>query len=421
MAQKLALLGGPKAVTKDWAESVRWPIITSEDEKAVLEVLRSGDMSGTDVTKQFEQEFAEYHGVPYALAYCNGTASLLGAMFACGVGAGDEIICPSMTYWASALPCFSLGASVVFADCDPDTLNIKPDDIEHRITPRTKAIMVVHYCAYPAEMDAMMAIAERHGIKVIEDVSHAQGALYKGRLVGTIGHVSAMSLMSQKSLVAGEAGMLITSDKVLWERAVAFGHYARHSELTDPSLTPFKGLPLGGAKHRLNQLASALGRVQLRCYNERIEHVQNAMNYFWDLLEGCPGIKAHRPPKDSGSTMGGWYAAKGLYRADEIGGLDIAKYCEAVSAEGSSAGPGANTPLHLHPVLNDCDIYGHGQPTRNAFSDRDLRQPEGSLPVTESVPTTVFRIPHFRHLHKDIIEEHATAFRKVAENADQLL
>ncbi len=126
MSEKLALLGGPRAVTRDWRENIRWPIITEEDEAAVLEVLRTGDMSGTEVTKLFEAEFSAYYDGAHCLAHCNGTASLLAAMYACGIGMGDEIICPSITYWASSLPCFSLGASVVFADIDPDTLNIDP-------------------------------------------------------------------------------------------------------------------------------------------------------------------------------------------------------------------------------------------------------------------------------------------------------
>ncbi len=189
-------------------------------------------------------------------------------------------------------------------------------------------------------MDEIMAIAKRHGLRVIEDVSHAQGSLYKGRLTGLLGDVGAMSLMSGKSLVAGEAGMLVTRERGIYERAIAFGHYERHADLTEPELIPYKGYPFGGVKHRLNQLASALGRVQLKHYPRRIEEIQRAMNYFWDLLDGCPGINAHRPPKDSGSTMGGWYAAKGLYRPLEIGGLDIAKFCEAVKAEGSDTNPG---------------------------------------------------------------------------------
>ena len=164
--------------------------------------------------------------------------------------------------------------------------------------------------------------------------------------------------------------MLVTRERGIYERAIAFGHYERHADLTEPELIPYKGYPFGGVKHRLNQLASALGRVQLKHYPRRIEEIQRAMNYFWDLLDGCPGINAHRPPKDSGSTMGGWYAAKGLYRPLEIGGLDIAKFCEAVKAEGSDTNPGANSPMHLHPVLNALDVYGHGRPTRLAHTER---------------------------------------------------
>ncbi len=153
---QLAIFGGPKAVQSDPGDMFTWPIITAEDEDAVLEVLRRGAMSGLDVTKEFEREFAEWQGSKYALAFNNGTAALQAAMFGCKVGVGDEIICPSVTYWASALPCFSLGATVVFAEIDPDTLCIDPQDIEARITERTRAIVVVHYLGHPADMDPIM-------------------------------------------------------------------------------------------------------------------------------------------------------------------------------------------------------------------------------------------------------------------------
>ncbi len=381
----LAVLGGPKAVTKDPGDMFTWPIITAEDEQAVLTMLRRGGaMSSTDVTIQLEKEICEYFGVKYALGYCNGTASLLGAMWACGVGIGDEIIVQSPVYWAAALPALSLGATMNFADILGDTLCIDPSDIEHRIGEHTKAIVAVHNCAYPAEMDEIMAIAEKHNIKVIEDVSHAQGGLYKGRMLGTIGHVGAFSMMAGKSLVAGEGGILITNDQSIFERAVAFGHYERtglptmysdgEGQITNPELKKFAGVPLGGYKHRLNQVASSLARVQLKYYPQRIVEIQKAMNRFWDLLEGVPGIKAHRPPADSGSTMGGWYAAKGLYKPEELGGLDIGKFCQAVTAEGFKTRPGINNPLHLHPALHDADVYDQGKPTVIANASRDVRQ-----------------------------------------------
>jgi dTDP-4-amino-4,6-dideoxygalactose transaminase len=420
---RLAILGGEKSVRSDIGDMFTWPIVTEEGENAVLEVLRRGGMSGTDVTQQFEKEFAAWQGSKYALGFNNGTSALLAAMFACGVGVGDEVICPSVTYWASCLPCYSLGATVVFADIDPDTLCIDPNDIAHRITARTKAIIPVHYLGHPADMDPIMDIARSHGVKVIEDVSHAQGGLYKGRKLGCIGDVSACSLMTGKSLAIGEAGMLTTDDLAIWERAVAFGHYERYdSRIVTESLMPYIGLPLGGFKNRMHQLSSAFGRVQLKSYDKQTEEIRKAMNYFWDLLEGVPGLRAHRPPKDSGSTMGGWYAAHGHYVSEELGGLSVTRFAEAIAAEGcEECDAGVNSALHLHPLFNTCDVYGHGKPTRIANSDRDLRQPQGSLPISEGIGARTIGIPWFKHYRPEIIEEYANAYRKASENYRELL
>lgn len=418
----LAFHGGPRAVESDPGDLFRWPLITEEDEQAVLAVLRDGAMSGWTITEQFEEEFAAWHGVRFALGHNTGTAALQAAMFGCGVGHGDEILCPSLTYWASAMPALALGASITFCDVDPTTLTIDPGDIEHRITPRTRAIVVVHYCGHPCDMDPIMEIADRHGVAVIEDVSHAHGGLYKGRLLGTLGDVAAFSCMSGKALAIGEGGVLVTNDARIYQRAVAFGHYERHAAvLQDPELRRLSGIPLGGHKYRMHQLSSAVGRVQLRHYTERMTEIQAAMNEFWDLLEGVPGLRPHRPPRGEASTMGGWYAPHGLYRPEELGGLPVARFCEAVRAEGASASPGANFALHLHPVLNEADVYGHGQPTRNANSERDLRQPPGSLPITEAIQDRVYGIPWFKRHRPRLIAEHALAFRKVAEHADALL
>lgn len=419
----LAIQGGPRTVITDPGDLFTWPIITQEDENAVLDVLRTGDMSGTAVTKEFEKEFAHWMGVKHALGFNNGTGSILAAMFGVGIGVGDEIICPATTYWASAMPAYSLGGTVVFADTDRLTLCIDPKDIERHISERTKAIVVVHYLGHPADMDAIMAIAEKHSLKVIEDVSHAHGALYKGRKVGSIGHVAGYSLMAGKSLVAGEAGMLTTNDTEIYERAVAFGHYERFdASIKTASLQPFAGLPMGGFKHRMHQLSAAVGRVQLRHYDERCVEIRKAMNYFWDLLEGTPGIRAHRVNESTGSTMGGWYAAHGLYRRAELGGLSLSRFCEAVRAEGvAMCSAGCNQPLHQHAVFNTADVYQEGKPTRIAHSSRDLRQPAGSLPIAEIICREVYFIPWFKHYRPALIEENANAFKKVAENADKLL
>ena len=424
-SSNLAARGGRPAVCTPPGDLFAWPIVTGEDEAAVLEVLRSGTMSGTAITKQFEQETAAWMGVRHALAHPNGTAAIKAAYWACGVGAGDEVICPSMTYWASALPALTLGAAVNFADIDSRTLCIDPADIEGRICERTRAIMVVHYAGHPCEMDEVMRIARKHDVKVIEDSSHAQGSLYRGRMCGAIGDIGAFSMMSGKALSIGEGGMIATDDRYLYERCVAYGHYERtglptrwnppDDQITFPDLAEYRGLPLGGYKNRLNQTCAAMGRVQLKAYPARVAEIQRAMNRFWDALQGVPGVRPHRPPQGSGSTMGGWYFPQGLYVEEELGGLSIEDFCRDVRAEGwGGCFPGANFPLHLHPVFHTADLFHQGSPTMVSFGQRDVRQGRGTLPVSESIDRICFSIPWFKHDREEMILEYADAFRKVA-------
>lgn len=421
-SKKLAVLGGKPVWAKENHESFRWPIVTSDDEAAILAVLRRCGMSGTDVTMEFEKHFSEWQGVKYALGSNNGTSALHTAMYGAGLGVGDEIISPSITFWASILQVFSLGATMVFADIDPVTLCLDPNDIEHRITKRTKAIMVVHYLGHPADMDAILKIARKHKLKVIEDVSHAQGGLYKGRKVGSIGDVAGMSLMTGKSFAIGEAGILATDDREIYERSIAFGHYERFGkDIKSRKLKPLVGLPLGGYKYRMHQLSSAMGLVQLKSYDQRCAEIRRSMDYFWSLLDGVPGLRPHRPT-DPNSNMGGYYAPHGHYLPEELGGLSVSRFCEAVAAEGVCAcNPGCNLPLHLHPLLSEGDVYGHGKPTRTANLRRVLKQPKGSLPVSEGIGQRTLSVPWFKHYDPESIERYASAYRKVANQATTLL
>ncbi len=420
---KLALLGGQPAVTGEQKELFHWPIITKRHEEAVLEVLRSGSMSALGVTTEFEEKYAKNLGRKYGLASPNGTASILSGLYGLGVGVGDEVIAPSYTYWASVMQIYNLGATPVFADIDPESLSMDPSDIEHRITPRTKALVVVHLGGYPADMDAIMDIAKRHRIKVLEDCSHAHGALYKGREVGTFGEAAAFSLMSVKSFAIGEGGMLFTDDRRIYERAIMFGHYRKHGKIKLEELKKYIGVPLGGAKNRLNQMSSAIGLVHLEMYPEWMAGIDKAMNYFCDELEGTPGIRPIRPPKGSGSTKGGWYFPLFKYLPEEMEGLSLTRFSDAVKAEGTTCNPGAYSPLHLHPAFTELDIYGHGKPTRIAHyrgDDPDLLLKQ-TLPVTENMNPFVFEVPWFKHFQKKEIDQHILAYRKVVENHQELL
>ena len=420
--EKLALLGGTPVIGAEPPEELfHWPILTPEDEEAALTVIRENKFSGTDITEKFQEEFAAWQGRKYAIAYCNGTMSLTSAMFAIGLGMGDEIICPTKTYWGSVSQAINFGASAVFCNIN-EMLSMDPDDLERCITPKTKAIMVVHYFAYPCDMDPILEIARRHGLKVIEDCSHAQGGLYKGRKLGTFGDVAAMSMMSGKSFAAGELGMLVTDDRRIYERAMAFAHYERNNanyirECED--LKPYYHIALGGAKGRANQLSAALARGQLRHYDERCAEIRRAMNRFWDDLEGVPGIVPIRVDESTGSNMAGWYCPHGAYRPEELGGLPVGKFCEAVRAEsGFSCWDGGNFCLHTHPFFSSFDLYGIGKPSRVAFADRDVRADDEKCRPSES--RWCFSVPWFKKYRPEWIDRYAAAYRKVAENADQL-
>ena len=432
---KLAINGGSPVyeageLQKEHAQ-MRWPIYTQEDEDAIVDVFRRRKMSGSDITRQFENEYAKYIGTEYVLGYCNGTASLQAAMWACGVGAGDEVIAPSLTYWATCASALSLGAAVNFADIDPFTLCLDPKDIEHRIGPRTKAIIVVHYLGYPADMDEIMAIARKHNVKVIEDASHSHGALYKGRMTGSIGDITGQSMMTGKSFAIGEAGVICTNNRSLYERCISYGHYERtgvannfnSSEcfITDPELLHFAGIPIGGRKDRMNQWCSALGLVQLKYFGERIQKIEEAMQYLGDCLDAIPGLRCHRPAKDSGSTKGAWYCSTCHYNPEELDGLPLNRFLAAVQAENSIVRNITNYPLHLHPVFNEADVFNQGKPTAIAFGQRDVRQGKGALPVAEAAPERTFIYPRFTILDKPFINRFVDSLEKVIKNRSELL
>ena len=424
MKKQLALLGGKPIFDhqSEPDELFHWPIITEEDEQNCLDVIRRNKFSGTDITLAFQEEFAAWQGRKYALAFTNGTMSLSAAMFAVGVGMGDEIICPTKTYWGTVSQAINFGASAVFCNIN-ERLSMDPDDLERCIGPRTKAIMVVHYFGYPADMDAIMPIARKHGLKVIEDVSHAHGALYKGRKVGTFGDCAAMSMMSWKAFAAGELGMLVTDDQKIYERALAYGHYERNNpkNITDPKLSKYPHIALGGVKGRANQLCCTLALGQLHHFDERMAEVNKAMQYFCDGIEDIQGLHPIRPEKGSGSTMGAWYLPQGTYRPGELGGLSSGRFAEAVRAEtnGLHCWEGGNFCLHTHEFFKSFDFYGIGKPSRIAFADRDVREMDAACAPSEKMYCV--SLPTFKKYMPEHIDRYIEAYRTVAENYEQLI
>ena len=423
-ADKLAILGGTPVIAKKDEQLFHWPIVNDAMIEAQTKVLLDGNMSGTDIARRFEAEFAKWQQRKYALSHNNGTNALNAAMYGVGLGPGDEIICTSVTYWASCTGALGLGATVVFCDVNPETLQMDPTSLEAHITPRTKAIMVVHYMAYPAPMDEIMAIAKKHGLKVIEDVSHAQGGHYKGKMLGTFGDVAAMSLMSCKSFAIGEGGMLVTDDAEIYKRAIRLGHYDRIIDVcTDEEMEGTKNIPFGGLKNRMHQTAAAIGLEQLKKHDAEIAEIDRAMKYFWKGIEDVKGLRMIYPT-DAGSDKAGWYASRFQYDKNAFGGVSNVTFCEALNAETAGAFSfGCNMPLHLSSVFFDVDVYGHGKPTAAAHLPAGVspRALTGELPNAEKVNGMILGEPWFKHNDPKRIDPFVEAVHKVAAHWQDLL
>lgn len=235
--------------------------------EAVTKVLKSKWLSMGPVTQKFEKEFAEYLGVKHAFAVSNATAALHIAHWVLGIRAGDEVIVPSLTFVATSNSILYCEAKPVFADITSlEDFNISPEDILNKITPKTKAITVVHYGGYPCDMNAIMEIAQDHGLRVIEDAAHAPGAEYKGKKCGTIGDVGCFSFFANKNIATGEGGMIVTNDDNLAEKI----RIMRSHGMTTLTWDRHKGHANSydvvdiGFNYRINEMASALGQVQLR-------------------------------------------------------------------------------------------------------------------------------------------------------------
>lgn len=247
-----------------------WPSFTQEEADAVSSVLLSNKVNywtGTEC-REFEKEFAAWCGTEYAIALGNGTLALDVALKAMGIGAGDDVIVTSRTFLASASAIVTAGANPVFADVDLNSQNISAETIAAALTPATKAIIVVHLAGMPAEMDAIMALAEQHKLWVIEDCAQAHGAKYKGKSVGAIGHVGAWSFCQDKIMTTGgEGGMVTTNDKDLWNKMWSYkDHGKSYDAVYHREHAPgFRWLHESfGTNWRMMEMQAAIGRIQLR-------------------------------------------------------------------------------------------------------------------------------------------------------------
>jgi dTDP-4-amino-4,6-dideoxygalactose transaminase len=257
------------------------PDLGPEEAEAIAEVLKTGILTNGEQTRRFEEEFAQRHGVPHAVAFANGTVALAAMMLALDIGPGDEVIVPSMTFISTATSVLHVGATPVFADICPDTFNLDPDAAEAAITRRTKAIMPVHYAGQPADMHAFAAIGQRHGMLVLEDAAQAHGATFDRRPAGSWGTAGMFSFTPTKNITTGEGGLVTTSDPAIADRMCLLRNHGQTQLYRHEAL---------GYNWRLTEMQAAMGRVQLAKLDSILERKRKNVAWMNQRLADVDGV-----------------------------------------------------------------------------------------------------------------------------------
>ena len=332
-----------------------WPYFEADEIEAAAAVLRSGKVNywtGQE-GRLFETEFARFVGTKYAICVANGTVALELALQALGIGRGDQVITTSRTFIASASCIVMRGARPVCVDVDPDSQNVTRETIRHAITPRTKAIIAVHLAGWPCDMDEILCLAAEYGLRVIEDCAQGQGAMYKGRPVGSLGDVAAFSFCQDKIMTtAGEGGMLTTNDSEVWERAWSFKDHGKSYDAVYKREhgEGFRWLHESfGTNWRMTEIQSALGRVALTKVPRWVEVRRRHANTLTKTLSRLPGLRIPTPPA---SIRHAYYKYYGFLRPEMLQeGWDRNAIIQAIRAEGVPCFVGSCSEIYLEKAF----------------------------------------------------------------------
>jgi len=413
----LAINGGPKTITAMPEAAFRWPDTGREEVAEAARLIRSGELSVSADAKGLAEEFKKLVRVKYALTCNNGTAAGHSCFFAIGIKPGDEIISPSFTYWATILQALHLGGVPVFAEMDPRTLNIDPSDIEHRITPRTKAIVLTHMLGIPCEMTPIMRIARKHNLKVIEDASHAHGATYRGRPVGSFGDVSFFSLQASKLMPAGEGGIFCTRRKEYYDRALALGHYERNRDPKENSSWARFATGLG-FKYRIHPIAAAIGLCQLRKLPRHIEKTTANVEYFH---RGLRKLKCWEIPDLPPYVKRVYYQDWQPWKPQAAPGVAKERFVEALCAEGCRVGDARYNLLHQQAIFTDPEVYSENGifPIFADLPNKPVYRGD-ELPISQAHRQRLIWLPTFPGARRKDVDLYLEAFKKVEDNLDEL-
>jgi len=415
----LAILGGSKAVPDGMLSA--WPPITDLDRQYVMASLESASHACGPNCAALESEFAAWNGNRHAITTNSGTAALHMAVAACGCGAGDHVLVTAYSWSSSATCIIHHNALPIFVDIDFSTINIDTEKIEAAITPRTKAIIVVHLHGLAVNMERVLAIARKHNLKVIEDCCQAHGALFNGKRVGTFGDCAAFSFNQNKCLCSGEGGMFTTDDAEIAAAARqiwSFGETRTPSEQRD-----YHAYALGWM-YRNNELTAAFGRAQLTRMDEYLAAQRTNATVLLQALAGITGLIVPTQPE---GHLHNWYNFTNRVDMQAIGWSGEPTVMrdaiiQALNAEGVPVGIWQHFSLPAMTVFRAKNAYGHGCPWKCAFGQDIPEYDPANYPEaqrhcdTHFGMTTPLRAPH----GADVAEAVGEAFRKVFSQLDRL-
>jgi len=422
---KLALFGGQKIREKPFAPQQDFG---EEEKRLVLEVLESKELSGFLASpgekflggpkvRQLEGVCEAYYKVKHALAIQSATAGLHAAVAACNLNPGDEIIVTPYSMCASATAALMHNAIPIFADIEENTFNLDPTEIEKAITPETKAIIIVHLFGNPAEMDEIMAIANAHDLKVIEDAAQAPGSFYKNRPIGTIGDIGVFSFNQNKTISTGEGGVVVTNDDELAKRIELIRN---HGEVVVENYSVETISGIIGYNYRMTELEAAIGVAQMNKLNKLNKHRIELADYLTDKLSQFDTLLTLPIVEDHSKHVYFVYPMK--FNASKAG-IHRDKFAEAVRAEGLPLFGGYVRPIYLEPMFQQLKAYGEkGYPFKGPHIKKEISYPIGAAPVCERMHFKELLTTPICHypLEKGDIDDFVLGIEKVLENISEL-
>lgn len=415
---KLAINGGNKVRTREFFP---WPYYDQRDLKYVEEVIRSrawfAGMRGADPgtkTAEFEKKFAQSHDASYGVACANGSVAIEIALRAAGVGVGDEVIVPALTFIATVSAVLAVNAIPALVDTIYDTQCVNPDEIERAITDRTKAIIPVHYGGFVCDMDRIIEIAQRHKLIVIADAAHAHGAIYKGKKLGSICDAATFSFQASKTMTAGEGGIIVTNNSELAEKCIQYRSCGRHE---GESWYIHYVFPMN---YRITELQSAVLLAQLERLDEQLKRKNENAHYLAKKFRDIDGIGP--VPGDGNTDVNGYYLYLLQYDKEEFAGVSRNNFVEALNAEGIPCHIGYPWPLSKNPIFQQVEKGPKGCPFTCPYYGKQISIKDKKFPVTEKICAETVVIPHQVLLSPaPDMDDIVAAIVKIKENISELL